>query len=189
MADVNGGLVTIIVLLYQLFLYIRSINPFKREAIFLVIHNFFLYHIINRFKHMAQSSINNLGPVNTFYYVPLVYEEPAALQSYEELHMVLKSKAWTFFETLFRHHLALLLPFILALIVPRCKLVYVSSLVIMSNLAMCVCFVYSMWQWLILGGLSLSWQLLPIFFLGPVVQLLLMGRFTARMLRNLWIVV
>ncbi|KAH8399561.1 hypothetical protein KR222_008922, partial [Zaprionus bogoriensis] len=172
----------------------------------LVIHNFLLYHIINRFKHLAQSelplglshalstslshfssaaSINDFGPVNTFYYVPLVYEAPALRQSHEDFHLVLKSKMWTFLETLFRHHLALLLPFVLALFVPRCKLICVSSLVIMSNLTMCLCFVYAMWQWLILSGFRLSVQLLPIFVLGPVVQLLLMFRFAARMLASL----
>ncbi|XP_030555414.1 uncharacterized protein LOC115758783 [Drosophila novamexicana] len=189
MADMHEGIVTAIILLYQLFLYIRSINPIKREALLLVIHNFFMYYIINRFKHLAQTSINSPGPVNTFYYVPFVYEEPAKHQAHEDLHLVLKSTTWNFLETLFRHHLALLLPFILALLVPRCKLVYVSSMVILSNLTICMCFIYSMWKWLVLSGFSLSLQLLPIFLLGPVVQLLLMFRFTGNMLLNLWIVV
>ncbi|XP_023170223.2 uncharacterized protein LOC111598964 isoform X2 [Drosophila hydei] len=182
MANMHEGLVTIIILLYQLLLYVRSINPIKRAALLLIIHNVFMYHIINRFKHLAQTSINSFGPVNTFYYVPLVYEEPVMYQANEDMHLVLKSATWKFLETLFRHHLALLLPFLLALLVPRCKLVYVSSLVILSNLAMCICFIYSMWKWLMLSGLSLSLHLVPIFFLGPVVQLLFMFRFAAHML-------
>ncbi|XP_017860483.1 PREDICTED: uncharacterized protein LOC108612093 [Drosophila arizonae] len=189
MADVHEGIVAIIILLYQLCLYVRAINPIKREALMLVVHNIFMYYVINRFKHLAQASINFSGPVNTFYYVPFVYEEPATYIANEDMHLVLKSSTWQFLETLFRHHLALLLPFLLALLVPRCKLIYVSSLVILSNLALCLCFMYSMWKWLILSGLSQALYLVPIFFLGPVVQLLLMFRFTAHMLLNLWIVV
>ncbi|TDG44920.1 hypothetical protein AWZ03_008651 [Drosophila navojoa] len=189
MADVHEGIVAFILLLCQLIVYVRAINPIKREALLLVVHNIFMYYVINRFKHLAQASINFSGPVNTFYYVPFVYEEPANCIAHEDMHLVLKSTTWQFLETLFRHHLALLLPFLLALLVPRCKLIYVSSLVILSNLALCLCFMYSMWKWLILSGLSQGLYLLPIFFLGPVVQLLLLFRFTAHMLLNLWIVV
>ncbi|ALC39692.1 CG15278, partial [Drosophila busckii] len=175
-------------------------SPIKREALLLVLHNFWLYYIINRFKQLAQgesalksaqifegafptASINATGPVNTFYYVPFVYEAPASpLEMDEPLHAVLESATWTFFETLFRHHLALLLPFVLALLVPRCKLVCVSSLVILSNLTLLLCFIYSMAQWLSLSGARFSFQLLAIIVLGPVLQLLLMSRFATRML-------
>jgi len=56
--------------------------------------------------------------VNTFYYVPLVYEENIALGRHQSWHEVLRTSSWQFFEVLFRHHLALLLPFNLALLVP-----------------------------------------------------------------------
>ncbi|XP_032592407.2 uncharacterized protein LOC6562410 isoform X1 [Drosophila grimshawi] len=178
-----------IIFIYQLFAYVRLINPMMREAILLVIHNFSMYYIINCFKHLLQTSINSSGPVNTFYYVPLVYEAPAVRSTYEDVHVVLRSTSWHFLETLFRHHLALLLPFIMALSVPRCKLVYVSSLVILSNFTMCMCFIYSMWKWLALSGFSATFQLLPIVLMGPVLQLLLMVRFTGLMMLNLWTVV
>ncbi|XP_043070512.1 uncharacterized protein LOC6562410 isoform X2 [Drosophila grimshawi] len=71
----------------------------------------------------------------------------------------------------------------------RCKLVYVSSLVILSNFTMCMCFIYSMWKWLALSGFSATFQLLPIVLMGPVLQLLLMVRFTGLMMLNLWTVV
>ncbi|XP_017845883.1 uncharacterized protein LOC108602307 [Drosophila busckii] len=190
MADLHEIIVTFIVIIYQLLREIRLMSPIKREALLLVLHNFWLYYIINRFKQLAQASINATGPVNTFYYVPFVYEAPASpLEMDEPLHAVLESATWTFFETLFRHHLALLLPFVLALLVPRCKLVCVSSLVILSNLTLLLCFIYSMAQWLSLSGARFSFQLLAIIVLGPVLQLLLMSRFATRMLLNSWIVV
>lgn len=63
-------------------------------------------------------SLNYLGPVRTFYYMPLIYEVPALLQHHEDFHLLFKSSTWNFLETLFRHHLALLFPFLLALMVP-----------------------------------------------------------------------
>lgn len=66
----------------------------------------------------------------------------------------------------------------------RCKLICVTCLVMVSNLMICSCFLYAMWQLLILSTFRLSMQLVPIFLLGPVLQLLLVLRFAWSMLAS-----
>ncbi|KAH8353611.1 hypothetical protein KR084_012167 [Drosophila pseudotakahashii] len=165
----------------------------------LILHNFLLYYVINMFKHLAQGpvfnpylcfcnlnfpltdTINSDGPVNTFYYVPLVFEESVALGSHQSWHEVLRSSSWQFFEVLFRHHLALLLPFNLALLVPRCKLAFISTLVLVSNFVMFVCFSSAICQLVLAHSHAPSLRLLTILGLGPVCQALLACRLLARM--------
>ncbi|KAH8410038.1 hypothetical protein KR009_004501 [Drosophila setifemur] len=188
MADFHELLVTCIIFLYQMYLMFRSVHPVKKDALLLVMHNLLLYYVINMFKHLAQASIDSPGPVNTFYYVPLVYEESAGLGSNQRWHHVLRSTSWQFFETLFRHHLALLLPFNLALLVPRCKLAFISSLVLVSNLLMFVCFVSAICQLLATTGFHAhSLRLLTILCLGPGSQLFLVLRLMARMWVDSWL--
>lgn len=62
--------------------------------------------------------INNLGTVNSAYYIPSIFNAPDLLQQHKEFQLVFKSSTWNFLETLFIHHLALLLPFLLATLVP-----------------------------------------------------------------------
>lgn len=76
----------------------------------------------------------------------------------------------------------------LSFLFQRCKLICVSSLVLLSNLTICVCFIYVMWQWLMLSGFRLVLQLFPILLLGPVLQLLLVLRFAWRMLASLMVI-
>ncbi|KAH8255577.1 hypothetical protein KR038_006524, partial [Drosophila bunnanda] len=150
----------------------------------LVLHNFLLYYVINMFKHLAQASMGSSGPVNTFYYVPLVFEETVSLEAQQDSwHQVLRSSTWQFFETLFRHHLALLLSFNMALIVPRCKLGLISTLVLASNLVMFVCFTSAIWQLLMVSGQANvnALRLVMILSLGPVSQALLGCRLLSRM--------
>ncbi|KAH8266706.1 hypothetical protein KR018_011866, partial [Drosophila ironensis] len=146
----------------------------------LILHNVLLYYVINMFKHTAQAAIESPGPVNTFYYVPFVYEEPAGSDANHTWHQVLKSSSWQFFEAVFRHHLALLLPFILAIMVPRCKLTYIFSLVVFSNLLMIGCFASAICQLLISSGHDHGLRLLTIMLLGPIYQLFLVLRMLAR---------
>ncbi|XP_044251099.1 uncharacterized protein [Drosophila takahashii] len=184
MADMHELIVTSIIFLYQ-----RSIHPLKKDALLLILHNFLLYYVINMFKHLAQDTINSDGPVNTFYYVPLVFEESVALGSHQSWHEVLRSSSWQFFEVLFRHHLALLLPFNLALLVPRCKLAFISTLVLLSNFVMFVCFSSAICQLVLAHSHAPSLRLLTILGLGPVCQALLACRLLARMWLSEWIVV
>ncbi|KAH8249653.1 hypothetical protein KR032_011111, partial [Drosophila birchii] len=152
---------------------------------FLVLHNILLYYVINMFKHLAQASIDRSGPVNTFYYVPLVFEKTASLEApHDSWHQVLRSSTWQFFETLFRHHLALLLSFNLALIVPRCKLGFISTLVLASNFVMFVCFTSAICQLLMVSGQANlnALRLFMILSLGPGCQALL----GCRLLSRLW---
>ncbi|XP_020810630.1 uncharacterized protein LOC110185952 [Drosophila serrata] len=192
MADVHQLIVTCIIYLYQIYLIFRSINPLKKDALLLVLHNFLLYYVINMFKRLAQTSMGSSGPVNTFYYVPLVYEETVSLDAEQDSwHQVLRSSTWQFFETLFRHHLALLLSFNMALIVPRCKLGFISTLVLASNFVMFVCFTSAIWQLLMCSGQANvnALRLVLILSLGPVCQALLGCRLLSRMWVGLWIVV
>ncbi|XP_017037266.1 uncharacterized protein [Drosophila kikkawai] len=192
MADVHQLIVTCIIYLYQIYLLCRSIPPLKKDALLLVLHNFLLYYVINMFKHLAQLSMGSSGPVNTFYYVPLVFEEPVQSEANpDNWHQVLRSSTWQFFETLFRHHLALLLSFNMALIVPRCKLGFISTLVLVSNFVMFVCFTSAICQFLMVSGQANvnALRLLTILGLGPVCQMLLGCRLLSRMWVGLWIVV
>uniref|UniRef100_A0A6P4F8E8 Uncharacterized protein LOC108046486 n=1 Tax=Drosophila rhopaloa TaxID=1041015 RepID=A0A6P4F8E8_DRORH len=189
MTDVHELIVTFIIVLYQIFLVFRSINPLKKDALLIILHNFLLYYVINMFKHLAQASIDSDGPVNTFYYVPLVYEESVALGSHRSWHEVLRSSSWQFFEVLFRNHLVLLLPFNLALLVPRCKLGFISTLVLVSNFVMFVCFSSAICQLVLSNGHAHSLRLLVILSLGPVCQVLLVCRLLVRMWLSQWIVV
>ncbi|KAH8282027.1 hypothetical protein KR054_004938, partial [Drosophila jambulina] len=147
----------------------------------LVLHNFLLYYVINMFKHLAQASIDSSGPVNTFYYVPLVFEE--TVNHRNNWHQVLRSSTWQFFETLFRHHLVLLLSFNVALMVPRCKLGFISTLVLASNFVMFVCFTSSICQLLMVSGQAnvSALRILMILGMGPVCQALLGCRLLSRM--------
>ncbi|XP_017060605.1 uncharacterized protein LOC108100957 isoform X2 [Drosophila ficusphila] len=181
MPDIHELIVTCIIFFYRMFLVFRSIHPFKKDALLLIMHNILLYHVINQFKHLAQDSIDSDGPVNTFYYVPLVYEESAALRSHQSWHGVLRTSSWKFFEVLFRHHLALLLPFNLTLIVPRCKLAFISTLVLVSNFVMFVCFASAICQLVVANGHAHFVRLLTILCLGPVCQGLLVCRLLTRM--------
>lgn len=137
--------------------------------------------------------------MNTFYYVPLVYEEPAGSGSNHSWHELLRSSSWLFFESLFRHHLALLLPFNLAILVPvraffvlcptvlpvlnfqRCKLGFISSLVLLSNLVMFGCFASAICQLMISTSHAHSLRLFTILCLGPMCQMLLVLRLLVRM--------
>ncbi|XP_039227062.1 uncharacterized protein LOC6528272 isoform X1 [Drosophila yakuba] len=181
MADFHELIVTCIIFLYQITLIIRSIHPLKKDAMLLILHNFLLYYVINMFKHLAQASINSDGPVNTFYYVPLVYEESIASGRHQSWHEVLRTSTWHFFEVLFRHHLALLLPFNLALLVPRCKLAFISTLVLLSNFVLFVCFASAICQLLLVHGHAHSLRLLTVLCLGPVCQVVLVCRLLGRM--------
>ncbi|XP_017067977.2 uncharacterized protein LOC108105768 [Drosophila eugracilis] len=189
MAEVHDFIVTCIIFLYQVFLIFKSIHPLKKDALLLILHNFMLYYVINMFKHVAQASIDSDGPVNTFYYVPLVYEVSVASGYHQSWHEVLRSSSWQFFEVLFRHHLALLLPFNLALLVPRCKLAFISTLVLVSNFVMFVCFSSAICQLLLAIGHAHSLRLLTILCLGPVCQMLLVCRLLGRMWLSQWIFV
>ncbi|XP_022222653.2 uncharacterized protein LOC111074236 [Drosophila obscura] len=182
-------IINFIVFFYQTFLLFRQIHPIKKLAALLVLHNIFLYYVINMFKHLAQASIGSAGPVNTFYYVPFVYETPAAaVESGEDWHVVLTTPQWQFFESLFRHHLALLLPFNLSLLVPHCKMALISTLVLASNLLMFICFTSAICQWLLMCGPYGLVPLMPILCLGPVCQMLVLGFLLARIWRSPWIV-
>nr|XP_016931932.1 uncharacterized protein LOC108011330 isoform X1 [Drosophila suzukii] len=183
MADVHELIVTCIIFLYQIFLIFRSIHPLKKDALLLILHNFLLYYVINMFKHLAQASINSDGPVNTFYYVPLVYEENVPSGSHQSWHEVLRSSSWQFFEVLFRHHLALLLPFNLALLVPRCKLAFISTLVLVSNFVMFVCFSSAICQLVLATSHAHGLRLLAILCVGPVCQ----GLLVCRLLARIWV--
>ncbi|XP_032580773.1 uncharacterized protein LOC6611314 isoform X2 [Drosophila sechellia] len=180
MADFHELIVTCIIFLYQITLIFRSIHPFRKDAMMLILHNVLLYYVINMFKHLAQASINSDGPVNTFYYVPLMYEENIALGRHQSWHEVLRTSSWQFFEVLFRHHLALLLPFNLALLVPRCKLAFISTLVLLSNFVLFVCFASAICQLLWVHGHAHSLRLLTIVCLGPVSQVVLVCRLLGR---------
>ncbi|XP_033236724.1 uncharacterized protein [Drosophila pseudoobscura] len=181
MVDMHEVILNFIVCFYQTYLLFRQIRPIKKMAALLVLHNILLYYVINMFKHLAQSSIGSTGPVNTFYYVPFVYETPAVRESGEDWHVVLTTPQWRFFESLFRHHLALLLPFNLALLVPNCKRTLISALVLASNCLMFVCFTSAICHWVSLcGGLYGGLRLMPIVVLGPVCQMVLIGFFMAR---------
>jgi len=194
----------------------------KKDALLLILHNFLLYYVINMFKHLAQgelqslhpdpitsnnfpwtASINSDGPVNTFYYVPLVYEENVPSGSHQSWHEVLRSSSWQFFEVLFRHHLALLLPFNLALLVPvrsdcslclcggqtpyislqRCKLAFISTLVLVSNFVMFVCFSSAICQLVLATSHAHGLRLLAILCVGPVCQ----GLLVCRLLARIWV--
>ncbi|EDV30728.2 uncharacterized protein Dana_GF15002, isoform B [Drosophila ananassae] len=189
MADIHELIVTCIIFLYQIYLVFRSIHPIKKDALLLIFHNIMLYYVINMFKHLAQDTINSPGAVNTFYYVPLVYEEPAGSELNHSWHELLRSSSWLFFESLFRHHLVLLLPFNLAILVPRCKLGFISSLVLFSNLVMFGCFASAICQLMISASHAHSLRLLTILCLGPMCQMLLMLRLLVRMWFSMWIVV
>ncbi|EDV57977.2 uncharacterized protein LOC6542369 isoform X2 [Drosophila erecta] len=183
MADFHELIVTCIIFLYQITLIFRSIHPFKKDAMLLILHNFLLYYVINMFKHLAQASINSDGAVNSFYYVPLVYEEGIAAGRPQSWHEVLRTSTWHFFEVLFRHHLALLLPFNLALLVPRCKLAFISTLVLLSNFVLFVCFALAICQLLLVHGHAHSLRLLTVLCLGPVCQ----GVLVCRLLGRMWL--
>lgn len=62
--------------------------------------------------------VNNLGTVNSAYYISSIFNAPTLLQQHKEFNLVFQSRTWNFLETLFKHHLALLLPFLLAILVP-----------------------------------------------------------------------
>ncbi|XP_070138662.1 uncharacterized protein [Drosophila bipectinata] len=179
MADIHELIVKCIIFLYQVYLLFRSIQPLKKDAM----AAYFSQH------YAVLYTINSPGPVNTFYYLPLVYEEPAGSESNHSWHEILRSSSWLFFESLFRHHLALLLPFNLALLVPRCKLGFISSLVLLSNLVMFGCFATAICQLVIFTSHAASLRLLTILCLGPMCQMLLVMRLLVRIWFSMWIVV
>ncbi|XP_030377719.1 uncharacterized protein LOC115626475 isoform X2 [Scaptodrosophila lebanonensis] len=115
--------------------------------------------------------------------MPVVYEATASEQRAQQMHQVFLTPMWKFFETLFRHHLALLLPFNLALLVPNCKLLLISSLVLVSNFVMFVCFIGSLSYWLLLSDFPMSLRLLNIVCFGPGFQIWLIFR----LLTHVWI--
>nr|XP_043068742.1 uncharacterized protein LOC122321834 isoform X1 [Drosophila bipectinata] len=180
MADIHELIVTCIIFFTRCICFFDPFTLSKRMPWLLIFHNIMLYYVINMFKHLAQDTINSPGPVNTFYYLPLVYEEPAGSESNHSWHEILRSSSWLFFESLFRHHLALLLPFNLALLVPRCKLGFISSLVLLSNLVMFGCFATAICQLVIFTSHAASLRLLTILCLGPMCQMLLVMRLLVR---------
>ncbi|KRF98679.1 uncharacterized protein Dwil_GK27747 [Drosophila willistoni] len=161
-----------------------SISPIGRDAILLIIHNtFLLYYIINRFKHLAQASINSPGPVNTFHYMPLVYETPVLPETDRTWNAVLKTSTWQYFESVFLHNMALMLPFILTLTVSNYKLLFMCSLLCVSNLFMLLLFTSLIAEFLYVNGLKQILQLSVIFCLGPVCQFVLV----CRLLDKTWV--
>ncbi|XP_068140902.1 uncharacterized protein [Drosophila tropicalis] len=172
----------------RVYRHMCSISPIGRDAILLIIHNtFLLYYIINRFKHLAQASINSPGPVNTFYYIPFVYETPALPDTDRTWNAVLKTPTWQCFETIFLHNMALMVPFILTVTVANYKLLFMSSLLCVSNLFMLLLFSSLIAEFLMVNGLKQILQLSVIFGLGPVSQFVLVCRLLDKTLVDVFV--